>query len=180
MAPGSIPGLRSLGETIAQVTHPLIGDRRAPLAEVRALWSEIVGHRLAPLCRPSRFVAPPRARSGGTLQLQVASGAVALQLQHRAPLLIERINGCLGFPAVARLTMIHAPLPTAAVSEDARALAAGLGDRRAAASVPLDSIRDPRLRASLARLARRLAGTDSPALSTQDPAFPSSDDTQSL
>lgn len=113
---------------------------------------------------------PPRARTGGTLHLQVASGAVALQLQHEAPLLIERINGCLGFSAVARLKLIQAPFPAPTRRMQNSALLAALGDRRAAAAVALDGITDPQLRASLARLGRRLAGDDSPMTADHDAA----------
>ncbi|WP_223291525.1 DUF721 domain-containing protein [Defluviicoccus vanus] len=108
----NISGLRSLSETVAQVTHPLIGDRRVPLADLRVAWCEIVGRRLAELCQPHRLVMPPRQRTNGTLHLQVASGAVAIELQHQAPLLMQRINSCLGYAAVARLKLVHAPCPT--------------------------------------------------------------------
>ncbi len=170
MASGSIRGLRALGETVVRVTRPLIGDRRAPLSELQAAWSQIVDRRLALLCRPARLAMPPRARVGGTLHVQVTSGAVALQLQHEAPLLIERINGFLGFAAVARLKLIHAPFPVTAKHAGNASLLAALGDRRAAASVPLDGISDPHLREALARLARRVAGDDSPRPAPHDAA----------
>lgn len=161
MGSGIIPGLHALGETVAQLTRPLIGDRRVPLAELRGAWREIVGGRLAAVCRPSGLVGDRRAGGARTLQLQVASGAVALQLQHQAPLLIDRINTCLGYPAVTRLKLIHAPLVPVAPTGNAP-LPAAPTDGHAAVAVPLDSITDPRLRASLARLARRLGGCDSP------------------
>jgi Uncharacterized protein conserved in bacteria len=178
MGSGSIPGLHALGETVAQLTRPLIGDRRAPLAELRGAWREIVGGRLASLCQPSGLARGPRAGGGGTLQLQVASGAVALQLQHEAPLLLGRINSCLGYPAVARLKLIHAPPPPAGTARNARPQHPR-PDGRAALSVPLDSIDDPRLRASLARLARRLADGDSPLMRLNDRSPACSDDTPS-
>lgn len=113
---------------------------------------------------------PPRVRVGGTLHVQVTSGAVALQLQHEAPRLIERVNGFLGFAAVARLKLIQAPFPATAKRADNGSLLAALGDRRAAATVPLDGISNPHLRAALARLARRVAGDDSPRAATHDAA----------
>ena len=88
----------------------------------------------------------------GALKLHVASG-VALDLQHRAPLMIERINLFFGRAAVARLVLVQGPLPLAAprptaipaplAEEEARALDSRLGD-----------IADPELRAALARLGR--------------------------
>ena len=177
---GSISGLRSLSETVVQVTHPLIGDRRVPLADLRVAWREIVGRQLAELCQPHRLVMPPRQRTNGTLHLRVASGAVAIELQHQAPLLMQRINSCLGYAAVARLKLVHAPLSHPSPATLATSLRASLGDTAAAAAVPLDGITDPRLRASLARLANRLAGSDSPPPAPLDPAPACRDHTGSL
>ena len=44
------------------------------------------------------------------LKLCVASG-LALEIQHRTPLLIERVNLFLGRAAVARIVLVQGPLP---------------------------------------------------------------------
>ena len=48
----------------------------------------------------------------GVLKLRAAPGA-ALELQHRAPLIIERINLFFGRAAVTRLALVQGPLPLA-------------------------------------------------------------------
>jgi hypothetical protein len=78
---------------------------------VVADWAAIVGERLAAQTAPERIVFPPRKRSEGTLKLRVGSSGLALELQHFEPQLIERINCYFGFPAVARIQLLHGPVP---------------------------------------------------------------------
>jgi hypothetical protein len=68
------------------------GDRR-PRARADSTWPEALAR-------------------GGTLKLRVARHR-ALELQHRAPLVIERINLFFGRDAVTRLALIQGPLPLA-------------------------------------------------------------------
>ncbi len=171
------PGLRSLGEAVAVVARPLLAGRRAPLAELRAAWGAIAGERLAAVSQPYRLVMPPRQRTHGILHLQIASGAVGLEVQHAWPLLVERINACLGYAAIARLKLSQAPVsmrpsppPRAIVNGAPASLAGG----RTALAVSLDGITNPRLRETLAGLARSLAAADSHPATADDwaPACP--------
>src|SRR5690606_27153842 len=98
-------GLRPLGDSLARVVRPLVKDR--PLAETQLLldWPSIVGEELAALARPLKVrFDRPAERLGGVLELACDGGA-ALELQHRAPQLIERVNAWLGYPAIARLRL---------------------------------------------------------------------------
>ena len=61
----------------------------------------------------------PGRRSGGTLLLQVG-GAAALELQHAAPQLLERINTYFGHQAVRQLRLLQMPLPPATVPQPPR------------------------------------------------------------
>ena len=90
----------------------------------------------------------------GVLKLRTASMA-ALELQHRAPLLIERINLFFGRPVVTRLALVQGPLPLDSPPNGSppRSLAAGEAD---ALDERLSGIADPELRAALARLGRDL------------------------
>ena len=57
----------------------------------------------------AREVELPRGeRRDGTLHLQVAPG-LALEVQHREPVLVERINAFFGYRAVARLALKQGP-----------------------------------------------------------------------
>ncbi len=88
-------GPRPLGAILPAVTRPAFRRRAPAAARLMAEWESIVGPELAAACCPRRFTA-------GTLTLDCA-GPLALELLHRAPLLLERINGVLGAPLVARL-----------------------------------------------------------------------------
>lgn len=104
-APIRRQGLRPLGDSLSRVVRPLVKDR--PLAETQLLleWSSIVGEELAALTRPLKVrFDRPAERLGGVLELACDGGA-ALELQHRAPQLLERVNAWLGYPAIARLRL---------------------------------------------------------------------------
>src|SRR5205814_4040428 len=76
------------------------------LARLKADWPAVIGADIAAATWPQAL------GRDGALKLRVAA-ATALELQHRAPLLIERINVYLGRPAVSRLVFVQGPLPLA-------------------------------------------------------------------
>ncbi len=143
--------LRALGATLPRLTKSVLAKRGSGFAAVVTEWAQIVGPELAAASVPERLTT-----STGVLALRV-EGAAAVELQHLAPLLIERINTFLGRPAVTRLKLVRAPLPIAAplpppepgpVAADTAA-----GIARAAAEIT-----DPELAAALARFGLTLAG----------------------
>jgi hypothetical protein len=142
-------GLRPLGESLGRVVKPLVKDR--PLAETQLLldWTSVVGEELAALARPLKVrFDRPAERLGGVLELACDGGA-ALELQHRAPLLIERVNAWLGYPAIARLRLkqVTRPKPAAAPPPPRPARARPLPP-----APPLPSTGDEGLDAALLRL----------------------------
>ena len=76
------------------------------------------------------------------------AGSAALELQHSEPQLLERINGYFGYPAVARLRLIQAPL---ALPRRAPATAPTPLDRAAQAEIEavVQPVADDALRAAL-------------------------------
>lgn len=132
--------------------------RRRGLAEATILdeWATIVGPDLAARCTPLAVRSPAGGRGGAVLEL-AAGAAAALELQHTAPQLIERVNGHLGYRAVARLRLLRrtppppAPVEPAAPPDPAAeaALEAALAD--ATAELPAGE-----LRAALHALGRTL------------------------
>src|SRR5215831_3875066 len=73
-------------------------------------WAAIVGEEVARHAKPLKLSFPKGERRDGSLVLRVRS-AFALELQHMAPQLLERINGYLGYGAVARLKFEQGRLP---------------------------------------------------------------------
>ncbi len=105
-------GFSPLAETVAELTTPMLGRRGLVEGRLLVEWPLIVGERIAARTRPERLATRQRGAGGGTLHVRVASGAMALELQHAAPQLIERINSYFGFAAVGRLRLVRAPLPS--------------------------------------------------------------------
>jgi hypothetical protein len=96
-------GPRELGALIPALTRPAFRRRSPATAQVLADWPAIVGPRLAQDTLPRRL-------SGGTLTI-ACSGPMALELQHLAAALTERINTHLGQRAVERLRFVQEVLP---------------------------------------------------------------------
>ena len=148
-------GARALGEAVAALTRPIVGKRGFVRGGLIAEWETIVGERLAASSLPERVSYPPKQSRGGTLHLRVASGSLAMELQHLEPVLIERINGYFGYDAIARVRLIQGPLPDVAPRLarplPPRPLTAAeeqaLGER-------LAGVGDPELRSALAALGR--------------------------
>jgi hypothetical protein len=144
-------GLRRLPELLGQVLDPAARRRGLAAARLVADWAMIVGPHLAARCQPIRLSG---GRDGpGVLTIHVG-GAAALELQHGEPQVVERINEFFGYPAVARLRLIQAPLPRPVKAPPrwpTRPLAAAEVEALAATVEPVD---DVGLRAALASLGR--------------------------
>jgi hypothetical protein len=146
-------GLRALAESLSAVTRPAMGRRGLAEGGLLHDWQEIVGPEIAAVSLPLRLSFPRReSRAEGTLNLRVAPGYGVL-LQHVEPQIRERVNGYLGYNAVARLRLQQGPLH-------------GLARPRPAAQRPLapavearlkqrtGEIEDEALRGALERLGR--------------------------
>jgi hypothetical protein len=150
-------GLRAVAASVAHVAGPALKKRGLAQGRLLTDWPEIVGAKLAACSRPEKLVPAKGADGGGTLEIRV-SGPWAVEIQHLAPVLIERINRYFGYAAVGRLRLVHAPLPGVAAAP-----APAPGPRDAAAEAALDAtlagIDDPALREALAGLGRALLET---------------------
>ncbi len=97
--------LRALAASLPKVAGKAFGRRGLAEGGLIADWPSVVGAELAAVSLPRGL-----SRGGeGTLTLRVES-AHALALQHLEPLVIERVNGYLGYRAVARLRLQQGPL----------------------------------------------------------------------
>lgn len=135
-----------LGRLVGAVLSPTARRRGFTETAILADWPSIVGPALAGRCQPVRVEFPRGKARGGTLQLHARGGA-ALEIQHLAPQLLERINGFFGYPAIRRLRLIHAPPAPAAPRE------------RVAAPRPLSAAEEELLRRSIGALANQPLGT---------------------
>ena len=107
-------GLLALSAMVSKITTPLY--RKRGFAEVRILsdWPTIVGERFAAFTLPEKLVLPRGSKGvgkrDGLLHVRV-EGPLATELQHLEPQIVERINGYFGYSAVARLKLVHGPIP---------------------------------------------------------------------
>lgn len=141
-------GGRSLGAVLTKVTAPVLRRHASPAARLMLDWEEIVGPALARLSAPRRLAA-------GTVTIACA-GPVGMELQHRAPQLIERINAYFGpvrreFPDKTRvpaLPVLHLKI----VQDPALAADMSVTARRAAPPVPVPGLGEGPLRDVLERM----------------------------
>jgi len=109
MAAQRAHGPRALAALLPKVAAPALRRRGFSAVEIVTNWAEIVGPALAGESAPERLSFAHGARSGGTLHVR-ASGSIALEMQHLAPIIVERINTCFGYAAVARLALVQGPV----------------------------------------------------------------------
>ena len=144
-------GFRAVGVTVSKLTAPIVARRGGGiLVRLTAEWAAIVGADWAAVAWPSAL------GRGGVLKLRAASTA-ALELQHRATLLIERINVFFGRPVVTRLVLVQGPLPFDSPPSDLP-LPTAVAEEAAALDERLSSITDLQLRAALSQFGRVVSG----------------------
>ncbi len=146
------PGLRAVGVAASRLAGPIIARSGGGiLSRLKSRWASIVGPEFAATTWPDAL-----ARDG-ILKLRVASAA-ALEVQHRAPLVIERINLFFGRAAITRLALTQGPLPLP--PPPARPAPAALPPAEAQMlNIQVADIADGELREALARLGRAVITT---------------------
>lgn len=147
-------GPRALADTLRRITHRALGQRSLAEQSLILDWPSIAGGDIAGICTPQGISFQRRdRRMDGVLTLKVNSGQ-ATRLQHLEPQLVERINGYLGYRAVARLRLLHGAAPDQQERATSPEPTGAAGQER---REPADeAIADPALRAALARLGRAL------------------------
>src|SRR5512135_3023423 len=101
-------GPRSLAALLQPIARQALGKQGAALGALFADWPAIVGEEVARRALPEWLSLPGPRQEQGVLTLRV-DPADALELQHDAPRLIERINAYYGYRAISRITLIQAP-----------------------------------------------------------------------
>lgn len=150
-------GPKALADAVARITKPAFGKRGLSSAAIVEQWPVIIGPELAAHSVPERIIYRKGERTGGTLCLRIDSGSFATELQHLQPLLIERVNGYIGYRAVADLKMIQGPLPPREEPSPPRVRPLNATEEQALDKC-LMSVHDPGLRASLEALGRSVMG----------------------
>ncbi|MDB5571505.1 MAG: uncharacterized protein JWN93_2688 [Hyphomicrobiales bacterium] len=148
---------RPLSDLVGAALHPVAAKQGFGESDIILHWGDIIGPRLAAVSEPLRLQWAPRPPNRSpdappepaTLIVRM-EGAFAIELQHLAPIVIERVNARLGWRCIGRIAVRQGPVrkapprrpPPAPVDPDAAL-------RAQAAAAP---ILDDGLRAALARL----------------------------
>jgi hypothetical protein len=114
---GKRPWSSPLADFVDKALDPVLAKQGFGQSDVILHWEEIVGDRLARVSAPLRISWPARGAKHnpvapaepGLLELRV-EGAFALEIQHLAPIILERVNVHLGWRCVGRLQIRQGPI----------------------------------------------------------------------
>lgn len=98
-----------MAQFVPRLTKAAFSKRGFATARLAIDWPEIVGPALADNTLPEKLTGADRPE-GGVLTIKVRPAA-ALEVQHLAPQLIERVNQVFGFRAVGRLRLQQGVVP---------------------------------------------------------------------
>lgn len=141
-------GLRHAAGLIDKLTRPAIRKRGFAQGEILRNWADIVGPRLAGLTVPERVQYSKKQGHGARICVRVG-GAAALELQHAAVQIVERINTYFGYRAISELKLIQAPVP---VLKEPGIKTPRTVRLTGTAAAEIAKIEDPELAAALQRL----------------------------
>lgn len=141
-------GARAVGQTLGKLTAAAYGRRGFAEGDIIRHWPEIAGELLARHTLPDRIVFPRGRRNDGLLHLQVGTSAVATEVQHLEPLIIEKVNAYFGYGAVKGIHIFQRPLPRQAKEQPDEPRLLGPAEK-AALEDELKSVTDPDLRKAL-------------------------------
>ena len=149
--PGPISA-KPLSVLLGEVFSDAYAKQGFAARELVTRWAEIAGAEIAAHSEPLKIQWPRpvegQPQEPATLVLRV-EGPMALEIQHAADVILQRVNRFFGWSAVGRLALRQAPLsrrdkpPTAAAPDAAEV---------AKIAESLTSVEDEELRAALARL----------------------------
>jgi len=157
-----MPWSRPLGDLVQPVIDPVLSRRGFGLSGLILYWEDIAGKELAAVSRPIKVQRPVLPRGapgqGGTapaaLHVRVEPSC-ALELQHLAPVIIERVNAQFGWRCIGRLVLMQGPV--AALPPVRRRTAPPVDQTaEAAAAALIGNGFDPSLRQALTRLGARV------------------------
>ena len=153
---------KPLADLIDACLGPTLAKQGFAASDVIVAWPEIAGERLAAWSRPVKLEWPRRRPEPGappepaTLVVRV-EGAFALEMQHLAPLLVERVNAHYGWRCVGRIVLKQGPVPR---PKAARAPAPELSpEDRARIAAKTKGVEEEPLREALDRLGSAVVGS---------------------
>lgn len=156
-------GARPLADLIGKAIDPVLAKQGFGESDLIFHWDEIVGERLARVCEPIKLqwpsrgikTSPENAPEPASLLIRV-EGGFAIELQHLAPLVVERVNAHLGWRCVGRILLRQGPIGLTRAPKRQRPVDDPVA--RAEAAAQSAAIEDEPLRDALTRLGARIIG----------------------
>jgi hypothetical protein len=102
------PRAKPVAELIGRVLDPVVRKRGLARSELLSWWPDIVGAAYAGHTAPER-IKWPRDGTGATLVV-ACDPSLALQLSYETDQVRARINGYLGYPAIAAVRIVQRPI----------------------------------------------------------------------
>jgi len=97
---------QAIGPRIERLLEPFVKSQGFAEAQVILDWEKIMGGSLALQTQPQKVSFLKSQRVGGTLTILVTS-AVAPEILHLSPQIIERINRYFGYKAIEKIVLKH-------------------------------------------------------------------------
>lgn len=151
------PSGKTLASAASKAARPVFKKYGTPRNELADIWPEIVGKTLADVTVPERYVPGTGLANNGVLTVRVA-GAIALDLQHMSPQILERVNAYFGYNAVRYLKLVQGPVQNAGAGGKRRRFGGGdTGHSRDGLGKLVKGVARQDLRAALETFGRHIA-----------------------
>ena len=147
---------KPLADLIDTCLGPALAAQGFAASDIIVAWPEIVGERLAHFTQPLRVEWPRGgardrdARPEPAAMVVRVESAFALEMQHLAPVVIERINAHYGWRCIGRIVLKQGPVKRAAPAGPPPP--ALTEDERRRVTEALADVRETALRGALERL----------------------------
>jgi hypothetical protein len=92
-----------IGKTIANCCHKFNFHHYNIILD----WKEIVGKELFAIIEPLALNFPFKRTINGVLSVNILNPAYILQIQAQKPVILQKINGYIGYNAVSELKFLH-------------------------------------------------------------------------
>ena len=145
-------GPEPLGRNALALLQSHLQKRGFAQIEIVTRWPEIAGQGLSVHCIPQKLSA---SSTGAATLTLLADDRAAIELQHQAPKLIDKINRYFGKPVVGKIKVVAGELPKLPQAPVIRRLTAA---EEADLAQWTAKIEDPALREALTRLGRNALG----------------------
>lgn len=96
-------GLSPFFVDISNLGAKLLGKQGLMEMKLLTSWKNIVGDELSQYSMPERISFKKDMRTDGTLHLFVLSGAFAIEIGHKSPIILEKINTFFGYNAISQI-----------------------------------------------------------------------------